>query len=273
MAKYYEGVLGPFVGKLGPAVGYLWRGRAVMRAHVAHIRFPNTEAQLIERDWFVGMVRFAAAARGVLRHGLKGAAERHAMSEANYFVMSNKRHFSQEGGVAYERLQFSSGPVAPVSGVSCRLEGTGVLHASWERHGTRGRSKGDDRVYLYVYHTVERRGVVAEGRRRECRLAVQLPDGWRADAVHCYLFATSRHGEASPTAYAAVVQEDMVIVAGAPAADSGIGESGERPGESGERQGEVRQEKKHPDGCSGWSVGDSNSRPLPCEGSALNQLS
>jgi len=22
-----------------------------------------------------------------------------------------------------------------------------------------------------------------------------------------------------------------------------------------------------------WSVGDSNSRPLPCEGSALNQLS
>lgn len=26
-------------------------------------------------------------------------------------------------------------------------------------------------------------------------------------------------------------------------------------------------------GAKWWSVGDSNSRPLPCEGSALNQLS
>ena len=26
-------------------------------------------------------------------------------------------------------------------------------------------------------------------------------------------------------------------------------------------------------GASGWSVADSNCRPLPCEGSALNQLS
>ena len=31
--------------------------------------------------------------------------------------------------------------------------------------------------------------------------------------------------------------------------------------------------KKPLRGASGWSVGDSNSRPLPCEGSALNQLS
>ena len=36
----------------------------------------------------------------------------------------------------------------------------------------------------------------------------------------------------------------------------------------------VDRNEKSPDiGASGWSVGDSNSRPLPCEGSALNQLS
>lgn len=34
-----------------------------------------------------------------------------------------------------------------------------------------------------------------------------------------------------------------------------------------------RNEKSPDTGASGWSVGDSNSRPLPCEGSALNQLS
>lgn len=34
-----------------------------------------------------------------------------------------------------------------------------------------------------------------------------------------------------------------------------------------------QQQKNHPCGVALWSVGDSNSRPLPCEGSALNQLS
>ena len=33
------------------------------------------------------------------------------------------------------------------------------------------------------------------------------------------------------------------------------------------------QEKSPCEGAKMWSVGDSNSRPLPCEGSALNQLS
>ena len=36
---------------------------------------------------------------------------------------------------------------------------------------------------------------------------------------------------------------------------------------------DYRQLKSHPCGVAAWSVGDSNSRPLPCEGSALNQLS
>lgn len=200
MAKIEQGILGPFIGKLGPTVGYIWRGRAVVRAHVAHIRFPNTEAQLVERDWFVGMVRFAAAARGVLAHGLRKSAERAVMSEANYFVMSNKRRFSQGGVVEYGELQFSEGPVAPLRGAWREVDGDGVLTVGWERHAM-ARCKGDDTVHLYVYHPDAKCGVVAEGRRREGRLAVALPDGWTAEAVHCYLFATDARGFASPTVY------------------------------------------------------------------------
>ncbi len=35
----------------------------------------------------------------------------------------------------------------------------------------------------------------------------------------------------------------------------------------------IHKQKSHLCGGFVWSVGDSNSRPLPCEGSALNQLS
>lgn len=201
MAKMVQGVLGPFIGKLGPSVGYIWRGRAMVRAYVRHIRFPNTEAQLIERDWFVGMVRFAAAARGVLTHGMQKSAARAVMSEANYFVMSNKRRFDHGGSVDYRALQFSEGPVAPLWGAWREVDGDGVLTAGWQRQPSQKRSKGGDVVHLYVYHPVERCGVVAEGRRRDGRLAVALPDGWTAEAVHCYLFATDAQGFASRTVY------------------------------------------------------------------------
>ena len=66
MAKLEQGILGPFRGKVGTVVGYLWRGKQVVRAYRREINYPNTERQQAERDWFVGMVRFAATAR---QHG------------------------------------------------------------------------------------------------------------------------------------------------------------------------------------------------------------
>ena len=66
MAKLEQGILGPFRGKVGTVVGYLWRGRHVVRGYRREINYPNTENQQAERDWFVSMVRFAATARQAL---------------------------------------------------------------------------------------------------------------------------------------------------------------------------------------------------------------
>ena len=93
MAKLEQGILGPFRGKVGTVVGYLWRGKHVVRAYRREINYPNTEHQQAEREWFVGMVRFAATARQALLLGLRERAARDQMTEGNAFVKMNKHCF------------------------------------------------------------------------------------------------------------------------------------------------------------------------------------
>ena len=95
MAKLEQGILGPFRGKVGTVVGYLWRGKHVVRAYRREINYPNTEHQQAEREWFVGMVRFAATARQALLLGLRERAAREQMTEGNAFVKMNKHCFGR----------------------------------------------------------------------------------------------------------------------------------------------------------------------------------
>ncbi len=94
MAILTNGIVGPFIGRVGPVVGYMWKGVHCVRAYVEHVRYPNTESQREERDWFVSMVRFASAARPALKPGFCRHAKDAGMTEGNFFVMMNKEYFS-----------------------------------------------------------------------------------------------------------------------------------------------------------------------------------
>ena len=208
MAKLEQGILGPFRGKVGTVVGYLWRGQAVVRAYVREINYPNTAAQQAERDWFVSMVRFASAVRPALQKGFRRAAAEARMYETNWFVKSNKRHFrtQEDGSVAvdYQRLALSSGSVAPVASESARVDADGVLEVCFDGQRQLRRSKATDEVTLVAYNARERKAVIASTvERRMGRVAVRLPDGWQRDELHCYLFAVDAQGEASASCHVA----------------------------------------------------------------------
>ena len=214
MAKLEQGILGPFRGKVGTVVGYLWRGKHVVRGYRREINYPNTENQQLERDWFVSMVCFAATARQALLLGLRERADRDQMTEGNAFVKMNKRCFGRahvpvaacglEGDSCdYQHLTLSSGPVAPLPGAAWRMDERQVLTASWERRTPLPRCKSSDSVHLYIYNARTREGLLAaSARRSDGTLTVALPDHWNQGDLHCYLFATDAQGHASPTAYA-----------------------------------------------------------------------
>ena len=214
MAKLEQGILGPFRGKVGTTVGYLWRGKPVVRAYVREIHYPNTALQQAERDWFVAMVRFASEVRPALQVGFRQAAERAAMYETNWFVKRNKHHFrllsdgaadeSQNNRleVDYQHLSLSSGAVAPVAARQAAVSADGVLSVEFDPNRQLRRSKAADAVHLAVYNASLGKALTAKTvERRAGRVSLLLPDGWREAELHCYLFACDAQGEASATVH------------------------------------------------------------------------
>ena len=224
MAKLEQGILGPFRGKVGTVVGYLWRGKHVVRAYRKEINYPNTESQQAEREWFVGMVRFAATARQALLLGLRERAAREQMTEGNLFVKMNKGCFGREAacgvsGVAvkdtsdaarfiptdYERIRIAEGAAAPVLFSAARVDGDGVLSVDFEKNSGMTRAKACDRVYLYVYNIDTREGLLSHSAsRRDGRLQMQLPDGWNELNVRMWGFVVDGEGRASGSQYVAM---------------------------------------------------------------------
>ena len=202
MAKSYQGYMGPIIGKLGPSVGYLWRGRPVLRAYRADIRYPNTPHQQRERDWFVGMVRMAAAMRPALLLGLRDLSLDLGMTEGNLFVKRNKRCFALDGAVDYQHLALAAGPAANVAWQGAAVDADGVLEASYQPCEAGRGGRADDCVYLYIYNATLGEGILAQAaERRQKRLHLCLPDGWQSADLHLYGFTLDRMNRASNTAY------------------------------------------------------------------------
>ncbi len=270
MAKLEQGILGPFRGKVGTVVGYLWRGKPVVRAYRREINYPNTERQQAERDWFVSMVRFAATARQALLLGLRERAERDVMTEGNVFVRMNKGCFGREaacgvrsgmaplrpaatspcegeerenaisnqryttsyqeyatsnqihtpsgcspckgelpegvrGGIDYERIRIAEGSAAPVRFTTASVDENNVLRVDFERNSGMTRAKVSDRVYVYVYNTDTREGLLsAAAERRRGGLQMQLPEGWNELNIKMWGFVVDGEGRASVSQYVAV---------------------------------------------------------------------
>lgn len=52
MSKNIQGILGPQYGKIGPVVGYTWKGKPCFRAYTNRVKQPNTVNQQIARAIF-----------------------------------------------------------------------------------------------------------------------------------------------------------------------------------------------------------------------------
>ena len=198
MAKLIQGILGPFLGKVGTVVGYQWKGRALMRGYRREVRYPNTVRQQAERGWFVQMVRFAAEARGALVLGLREAAAREQMTEGNLFVKRNKGCFGLDGRVDYERLRFAAGSAGAAAFEHYDVDDSGTLEV---RYG-RGVGRGQDAVYVYVYCPDCGRGLLsAAAARRDGVLRMALPDEWAGRELAVYGFCVDAAGHASLSVY------------------------------------------------------------------------
>ena len=201
MARIDNGIMGGFSGKVGPVIGYQWRGRWCMRARPQRVHNPRTEAQQAHRMVFRDMVRLAGRMRAALAVGLREGARAEGLTECNLFVKINKGRFA-EGTVDYAGLEVSRGPVAPVALTEATVDADGVLHVRFESNPLHLRADANDQVHVYLYCSALQQGLLAQHvYRRTRKLDVALPDEWGGLDWHLYAFVRDSAGRTSNTCY------------------------------------------------------------------------
>ena len=208
MGKLYNGIEGPFSGKVGPVVGYTWKHRACIRSYRQHINYPNTADQQRQRDWFVSMVRFASQATSALQLGMSQMATATKMTEGNYFILKNKQHFHRKTDglqIDYNKLQIAYGNAADVYFHRPKFEKNETVVVDFEKNAMSLRASSDDNVYVYVYATGIAQGLLsAPVARRSKQLRIALPQEWTGQEIHLYGFVVDREGRASNSTYIGV---------------------------------------------------------------------
>lgn len=205
MAKQAEGFLGGFSGRLGPVVGYKWKGVWCVRSQSDIVRNPRTAAQQAHRALFKAEVQLAGRMRWVLNTGLKLPADEMNMTPMNLFVKANQQAFSEVEGrlaVDYPSLRISGGTVAPVALTEATVDENNVLNIRFEKNPLRRTCGAHDNVYFWIYSEELATGYLANPVYRRVQQAhVALPDMFEGCALHVYAFAQDDAGRCSETAY------------------------------------------------------------------------
>lgn len=224
MAKQAEGFLGGFSGRLGPAVGYRWKGIWCVRSQSRFVKNPRTEAQQAHRALFKAEVQLAGKMRWALNIGLKRFSDELNMTPMNLFVKANQQAFSSEDGVFtvdYPALCVSAGPVAPVAILEASVDGApasrrqtdNTLNISFEKNPLRRSCGAHDNVFFWVYSEELQMGYLSNPvYRRAQRASIVLPDGFLAGGtptLHVYAFVQDEHGRCSETSYIGLEAGEM----------------------------------------------------------------
>ena len=201
--------MGGFSGRLGPAVGYCWRGRWCLRAAPTAVRNPRTAAQQSHRMAFKQMVQLSSRMYDAVRIGMREESLNMGMTECNLFAKLNKDYVFEDR-IDYENLRVSCGPVAPVGFGAVSVDDDNVLSVSYERNPLHIQADNTDNVYLYVYCPELSSGLLsAPSNRRAGHIAMALPDEYLGKQIHVYGFVINYRGWASESMYLSVSEEDV----------------------------------------------------------------
>lgn len=201
MAKIKNGFLDRFEGKLGPAVGYQWKGRACVRSLQPFPHNPQTPAQQRHRSCFRTLSRLASDMLPVVRIGFRGPAREGQTSEYNCFMRTNNQcvcMVNDEVQVDYAALTVAEGPLPTVAFGQPQVGDDLTVSVPFVAESGRPR----DYVLLYAYAPALQSGQLALPVYRQQELIVTtLPSAWRGHTVHLHAFCWDRDQQTSPSTY------------------------------------------------------------------------
>jgi hypothetical protein len=206
MAKYKNGILGAFSGKVGPIVGASWRGIDYMRTYTSKIKNPNTLPQKEQRSKMSIISKFVKPIRPLLNIGWRlrainmtpsNAATQYLISNA---IMGDYPNFSLNP----EKILISSGTLMSAKDAKAIEEADCKIKFTWDDNSGTGTADPTDLALILIFSpekfeaTFQMNEIARSA--KECTLIV--PETWKDDTVICYIgFISANRKEVSDSVY------------------------------------------------------------------------
>ncbi len=195
MSKNAGGYMGIQVGKLGPAVGFMWKGKNVYRSYNPFARDPKTPKQLLVRAYLRVISQTARLLSPAINFGYAYKADSLQTTERGLFIKDNYQFLSgdnpDDAQIAFENLKLSDGPLTmPSFGTAAYTSATQTIDIPFTGNAGIGCALDDDEILVYAV-CPELNMVVASSAARngESPLQIAVPASFQGHDVFVYGFA------------------------------------------------------------------------------------
>lgn len=200
MSKNYKGFMGEQIGKLGPAVGYMFRGQQAYRAYTKAVRNPRTPKQQRGRIQFSELSVLSRAFAPGIAVGLgqyarqRGGYYRPTFCGLNWGAITVNA--AGDASVDYSALMIALGGTPVVYFERANYETPQKVIVPFKSNMGVGGALENDTVYLLAYCPSLNTSILSAGNTRASEQAeISLPEAWSGESIHLYGFVRNSLGK------------------------------------------------------------------------------
>ena len=202
MAKYKNGPMGSFSGKIGNVVGSSWRSVDYMRS-LPEQTSKVSPAQLNQR-LLMGMVSsWLKPLRDLIWIGYQSFnGTQTPMNGATSFILKEAiTGTAPDYQINFERVIFSRGELLVSLIKEVSFLPNGLLQIKWENGPASMFCKDTDQATFIIYNVVKNKFVTYQqsATRAEKEVKLVLPESFANDTIHCWMQYVNTEGNAVST--------------------------------------------------------------------------
>jgi hypothetical protein len=199
MARYKNGINGPFSGKVGTVVGASWRGIDYVRGVADTSKIKWSERQINQRVLFALVVNWLKPLWSVINLGYQVFQKRKTPLNAaiGYHMKNAVKGEAPNFEIEFSKAIFSIGELLTSLVTGLVALGDAILRINWDNIAESVYNSGSDRAIFVVYNPDKQQFVsfVCSALRADRQVLLQLPNGFAGDGVHCYMFYANEKGD------------------------------------------------------------------------------
>src|ERR1700733_7638084 len=159
MGKLLKGINGPFSGKVGTAVGYMWNDVAVIRSRPRKRRKPFSEQELNQQARFALWNQFLIPVKGLLNISFAHLAYRMFGFHKgfSYNVKAAILGIRPDLSIDYPRVLLSRGDLAKAESATVSALSPHILQFNWIDQSGAGNARETDQVFVAVFSPEKKR--------------------------------------------------------------------------------------------------------------------